>query len=603
MKQELSGQRLGEYRVIRPIGSGGTARIYLAKNRYNEPCALKVLLPHLQSQPEFVARFLRKAKRFARLNHQNIITIHDFQQMPDGTTFFAMEWVQRGSLADLMAQRRQQNYPFNAPELLHIIGQVGAALDYAHKHGVIHQDVKPSNILLTQQGQVKLTDFGIAKIAQTTTITRPGEQVGTPAYMSPEQACGGDITPRTDIYALGIVCYEMLAGRPPFHGDTSQVLAILYQHVHAPPPPLRQYNRHLPPTIDRVIGKVLAKKPEERYCTASEFVTAVKSALEQQTFSSTLRKRIPVILGTIGGLGLLLIGLILMWLLLELTLTSSATVAEIAVNPIPSTQSSTIAITSKNASLSPTSTEVIVVSPISDTTVEVSPTFLLTETPTRPTLLQPPDGGESIFGEKILLQWQWRSLNQNEQYLVTVNQGGQTILQEVTTDSELELSTSLELGVYNWLIIVRQQAEYKEVARSKQQRFQIVPPKLPKNPSELDGFQFDPPALQTPPNGYGTPSYNDVTLTWESQAILSAEQCYVVIISHRQGIDYQWLGTTSYTLGEEKRWLAAPDFGPNLTWQVVIAQNEADRDCQFNEGTPTHELSPRSESYALRWVN
>lgn len=160
------------------------------------------------------------------------------------------------------------------------------------------------------------------------------------------------------------------------------------------------------------------------------------------------------------------------------------------------------------------------VSPTNDTAVEVSPTLLLIETSTRPTLLQPPDASESILGEKILLQWQWRSLNQNEQYLVTINRSGQTILQEITTDSELELSTLLELGEYNWLVIVRQEAEYTEVVPSKRQSVQIVPPKLPKNPTELDSFQCDPPALQTPSNGYRTIAFWGSQLFYQPTSVM-----------------------------------------------------------------------------------
>ncbi len=593
---DLTGQALGESRVIKWIGGGGMAEIYLAKTQRRDLCALKVLLPHLQKQPDFVRRFLREAKNAALLRHPNIVAIHDCQQLTDGTTFFVMDWVEGGSLADLMAARRQQGRGFSSAEIGHIIGQVAEALEYAHQQGVIHRDVKPSNILLTMQGQVRLGDFGIAKIAQTTTITRPGEQLGTPAYMAPEQARGADVSPQTDVYALGVVVYEMLAGRPPFQGDTSQVLSILYQHVHKPPPPVRTFNPTVSPSVERVLSRVLAKKPEERYRSPREFVAAFRVASSRQPLWSVerLRTALPIILVIVGGLGLLGISLSFLWLFWGEPQTPTATVGSTL------TQTTITTRIQDTETLSPTNRLTDTLSP--RPTSKITDTLLNDEgrEEIRPILLAPDDDTQFATNEAIPLRWSWQPLISNQAYVVTINYQGQTIRENVVASSPFTVSLT-ELGTYNWLVIVRQQDTLAEVTRSKRRRFIITSTTTTVDTPTTLPRRLAAPRLLEPPDGFGSPAYLDVTLRWDA-APLSAEGCYVVSINHRQGTDYIWLSQPTYTLGDAKRWLSDPNFGPNLTWQVVIAENQATTRCEVNQGTPTNRLSNWSQLRSLRWV-
>jgi serine/threonine protein kinase len=255
----LINKTLGQYQIIEEIGWGGMAVVYKAYQPALERyVAIKVLPHQFTFDQEFVERFLREARAAAKLNHPHIVTIHDVGQA-DGTYFIVMEYLEGPSLADLL--RQQGALP--PQQVAQIVAQVASALDYAHGQGFVHRDVKPSNILMGAEKTPKLADFGIVRAAEGTRLTQTGTVLGTPEYMSPEQAKGLGIDRRTDIYSLGIVVYEMLAGQVPFGGDT---MAVLHAHAYEAPD-----LSVLPAGIGAVVGKALMKEPVQRYGSAGTF--------------------------------------------------------------------------------------------------------------------------------------------------------------------------------------------------------------------------------------------------------------------------------------------------------------------------------------------
>jgi serine/threonine protein kinase len=268
--EELIGQTFGPYTITERIGEGGMAVVYKgyqeALNRY---VAIKVLRRELSSDQEFVARFQQEALAVANLNHPNILHVYDAGKAND-RYYIAMAYVEGGTLKDSIRQG-----PLDVESACMVGSQLGDALDYAHRRGLIHRDVKPSNVLITADGRPLLTDFGIAKaLYEAQQLTRTGISIGTPEYMAPEQASEQPPDARTDIYALGILLYEMLTGHVPFAADTP--LATLYMQVHRSPQPLRQVNGNIPTWLEDIVNKALAKDPEERYARAGELATALR---------------------------------------------------------------------------------------------------------------------------------------------------------------------------------------------------------------------------------------------------------------------------------------------------------------------------------------
>jgi predicted Ser/Thr protein kinase len=273
--EDLTGQQLGPYQIVAPLGEGGMAAVYKAyqpgMERY---VALKILPRHFASDPNFVARFEQEAKVLAKLQHPHILPVFDFGEA-NGYTYIVMPFLQS---SDLTALVRTQT--LSLAQIRRIISQVGDALDYAHSHGLIHRDVKPSNVLLDERGNCLLTDFGIAKILEgSTKLTATGGLVGTPIYMSPEQGLGEKVDGRSDIYALGIMLYEMATGRVPYQAETP--MAVMIKHLNDPIPPPRRLNPALPETVERVILRALAKQPQDRYATAGEMVRALQAAIPE----------------------------------------------------------------------------------------------------------------------------------------------------------------------------------------------------------------------------------------------------------------------------------------------------------------------------------
>ena len=267
--EDLTGKTLGQYHVTGPIGEGGMAAVYQAYqpgvDRY---VALKILPRHFASDPQFIIRFDQEARIIAKLQHPHILPVFDYGEA-DGYTYIVMPFVQSGTLADLL-----HGDPLPMQQINHIMAQVGDALDYAHSQGVIHRDIKPSNVLMDERGNCLLTDFGIGKILSgSTQLTRTGDVIGTPAYMSPEQGLGGNLDGRSDIYSLGVMLYEMVTGRKPFKAETP--MAVIIKHIHDPLPQPRIVNPDIPEPVERIILKTLSKQPEHRYQNPGEMVAAL----------------------------------------------------------------------------------------------------------------------------------------------------------------------------------------------------------------------------------------------------------------------------------------------------------------------------------------
>jgi beta-lactam-binding protein with PASTA domain/tRNA A-37 threonylcarbamoyl transferase component Bud32 len=253
------------YELNHLIARGGMAEVYRARDRLlDRPVALKVLFPELSIDRSFVERFRREAQAAANLSHPNIVPVFDWGE-DTGTYFIVMEFIDGRPLSSILKTAG----PLSAERTADVGAHVAAALGYAHKHGVIHRDVKPGNVLITDEGQVKVTDFGIARAINTEeSLTQTGAVMGTATYFSPEQAEGIGVDSRSDIYSLGVVLYEMSTGRPPFLGDTP--VAVASKHVRDHPPTPRELNPSIPETFEAIILKSMAKDPSHRYATAEE---------------------------------------------------------------------------------------------------------------------------------------------------------------------------------------------------------------------------------------------------------------------------------------------------------------------------------------------
>lgn len=291
---ELLGRALGSCTLKRLIGRGGMGAVYLAQqSRPRRTVAVKVVLPGivLEQKPrvEFLARFRREADAIAALDHINIMPIYEYGEQGD-TAYLVMPYVTGGTLRDVLEKRG----PLSLEEVVSILEQIAAGLDSAHTQGIIHRDLKPGNILFHADGRVLLADFGLAKVLKDVTenesnghLTSIGTIIGTPEYLSPEQGTGDAVDYRTDIYSLGVVVYQMLAGRVPFAGTSPVAIAI--KHALEDPPPPSHFNPAIPKNVEAVVMKAVAKKSAQRYESAGAFAQALRQAVAEALENSDLQ--------------------------------------------------------------------------------------------------------------------------------------------------------------------------------------------------------------------------------------------------------------------------------------------------------------------------
>ncbi len=263
----MIGRTISHYRITEKLGEGGMGVVYKADDtKLDRPVALKFLAPHLLRDEEGRERFQREAKAAARLDHPNICTVHEIDEA-EGRTFIAMAFLEGRPLSE-----RIQEGPLKLPETLSIAIQMTEGLEAAHEKGITHRDIKPDNVMLMagSRGLVKLMDFGLAQLAGSSKFTREGTTLGTVNYMSPEQAEGAPTGHTTDIWSLGVVLYEMVAGQRPFQGYFDQ--AIVYSIMNEPPEPLTAVRTGVPKELERIVNKCLAKKAGERYQHADDLL-------------------------------------------------------------------------------------------------------------------------------------------------------------------------------------------------------------------------------------------------------------------------------------------------------------------------------------------
>jgi hypothetical protein len=272
----MIGQTVGNYVVRKKIGEGGMGAVYVAEHqRLGRRVAVKVLLPQMNASAEMVARFFNEAKAATEIRNQHIVDVLDFGELPGGASYIVMEWLEGQSLAQLLAE--QGKLP--PGRVAHIAEGIAKALEAAHAHGIVHRDLKPDNIfLIDRDGDadfVKVLDFGIAKLTgdAADVRTQTGAILGTPYYMSPEQCDGGRIDRRTDVYAVGVILYQMLTGRLPFTG--SKLTELLVAHATQAPPPLRSIDPTIAPSIEGAVLQALEKDPERRFNSVAALARAV----------------------------------------------------------------------------------------------------------------------------------------------------------------------------------------------------------------------------------------------------------------------------------------------------------------------------------------
>lgn len=291
-------QQIGRYEVERELGRGAMGVVYLARDtRIGRSVALKTIrlsdFADAEKLQRLRERLVREAQSAGILSHENIVTIYDVDEW-NGLSYICMEYVEGESLERMLEKRRE----LSREALLSILKQMADALDFAHSRGIVHRDIKPPNIMVTPLGRVKITDFGVAKVAHATSMTQGGAMLGTPDYMSPEQIAGTGVDGRADQFSLAVIAFELLSGERPFVAET--LPALFYRIAHEPSPDVTLLNRTLSPEIGRVLEKAMAKRPEDRFATCSAFVEALSEACAHSPGWHALPRGMSQTLPTLG---------------------------------------------------------------------------------------------------------------------------------------------------------------------------------------------------------------------------------------------------------------------------------------------------------------
>src|SRR5574341_2612622 len=275
------GRTLGQYQIVREIGHGGMANVYLARQEsMDRDVAIKVLPTHFMQDRAFLDRFNREVRIISRLEHLRILPVYDFGEQV-GMPFIVMRAMNGGSLTDRINQS-----PGGLPldETARLVEQIADGMDFAHEKGIIHRDFKPPNVLLDERGNVYLADFGIARVSEATAQLTGSGVVGTPAYMAPEMASAGGVTPLVDVYALGVTLFQMLTGRLPYEADTP--MGVLMAHISKPTPDAREHRPDLPEGVQAVIAGAMAKNPAERYQSAGALAADLRAVVIAASLSA-----------------------------------------------------------------------------------------------------------------------------------------------------------------------------------------------------------------------------------------------------------------------------------------------------------------------------
>jgi tRNA A-37 threonylcarbamoyl transferase component Bud32 len=277
MNDPMLGRTIGKYRIVEHLGRGGMAEVYKAyQPNLDRYVAVKMMHTFLSDEREFLARFEREAKVVATLRHPNIVQVYDFD-VEGGVYYMVMEYITGETLKARMQNLEGNDAWISLDDAARIILAVGSALKYAHERGMVHRDVKPANVMITLDGQVILTDFGIAKIVSASNLTASGAMVGTPSYMAPEQGMGQPGDERSDIYSLGVMLYQLVLGRLPFDADTP--LAVVLKHINDPLPLPKALKPDISDDLNRVILKALAKNPTDRYQKVADLTADLRKAM------------------------------------------------------------------------------------------------------------------------------------------------------------------------------------------------------------------------------------------------------------------------------------------------------------------------------------
>ncbi len=327
----MIGKIISHYKIIEKLGAGGMGVVYKAQDtKLDRLVALKFLPPHLSQDEEVKSRFIHEAKAASALDHPNICSIYEINDTDQGQMFIAMACYDGKSLKDKIKDQR-----LTIKEVIDYAIQIARGLEKAHAKKIIHRDIKPANILITEDGVVKIVDFGLAKLAGRTMLTKEGSTLGTVGYMSPEQTQGTDIDQCTDVWALGVIIYEMLTGKQPFAGDYEQ--AIVYSILNEEPVPITELRSDVSSSLEQIVNRALEKDPQKRYQSIQELLEDLESLsagivpeeIQARMRKAKLRKRKATILFAVAA-GLIIAAVVVLILFTR----GSETIDSIAVLPL-----------------------------------------------------------------------------------------------------------------------------------------------------------------------------------------------------------------------------------------------------------------------------